>query len=519
MAKFDITAAFQAAVGAAGNVSKSDTSRETIEYIGLNKLDADPGNFYSLAGLENLAANIELCGLQQPIRVRPTEDGRYVIISGHRRWSALKLLRSTEGSGDRWASIPCIVERDEVSPELRELRLIMGNRDTRKLSPAEVSKQAQRVELLLYQLKEQGYEFPGRMRDQVGAACQVSAPKLARLKVIRERLIPAYLEVFDRNKLPEQTAYVLARMETALQERLANMLPNLPTGSRAEELLELAKAGTDWRPAFSCPDGSPCKRGDAFLRHDLDCFYGELCKGETCCLDCERAKASSYACERMCAKAKAARKVQRDEAEAREAKREAEIQAEIRKNVQLRAQRLAVAAGAAGLDNEASIRISDYGQSLTAKKLREWAAGHFDQDDRLYPSTLNARNFSDPVRLAKDLGCSTDYLLGVTDELTGPSAASTSAAKQALETAPDSGDDDGPWHWWPEQPQESGLYWCITGPMSQGGSLYWWSAEKERWEHAAMAFPLSPTVTIWMRCPQLPASMDWKRQEDPDGKE
>ena len=33
MAKFDITAAFQAAVGAAGNVSKLDTSRETIEYI------------------------------------------------------------------------------------------------------------------------------------------------------------------------------------------------------------------------------------------------------------------------------------------------------------------------------------------------------------------------------------------------------------------------------------------------------------------------------------------------------
>ena len=235
MAKFDITAAFAAAVG---NVSDSDTSREAIEYIGLDKLEADPGNFYSLTGLEDLAANIELCGLQQPIRVRPTEDGRYVIVSGHRRWSALKLLRSTEGSGDRWASIPCIVERDEASQELRELRLILANSSTRVLSPAEVSKQAQRVELLLYQLKEQGYEFPGRMRDQVAAACQVSAPKLARLKVIRERLIPAYLEVFDRNKLPEQTAYVLARMETALQERLANMLPNLPTGSRAEELLD-----------------------------------------------------------------------------------------------------------------------------------------------------------------------------------------------------------------------------------------------------------------------------------------
>lgn len=506
MAKFDITAAFQAAVGAAGNVSKSDTSKEAIEYIGLDKLEADPGNFYSLDGLEHLAANIELCGLQQPIRVRPTEDGRYVIVSGHRRWSALKLLRSTEGSWERWASIPCIVERDEVSPELRELRLIMGNRDTRKLSPAEVSKQAQRVELLLYQLKEQGYEFPGRMRDQVGAACQVSAPKLARLKVIREHLIPAYLEQFDGNNLPEQTAYALARMDTELQERLVAMMPAMPTGSRAEELLELSKGGTDWSPTFSCPDGKPCTRKDAFLRHDVDCFFGELCKGETCCLKCYRGTSRYDACERACSKAKAARKEQRDEEEAREAKREAEIQAEIQKNVQLRAKRLAAAADAAGLENEASILISEYGRGLTVGKLRDWAAGHFDQDDRLYPSTLNARDFSDPVQLAKDLGCSTDYLLGVTDQLT-PAALSTATD---LET-------DGPWHWWPEQPQESDLYWCITGPMSHGGSLYWWNAEEEQWEHPAMAFQVVPSVRLWMRCPQLPESMSWERQEVQDG--
>ena len=185
------------------------------------------------------------------------------------------------------------------------------------------------------------------------------------------------------------------------------------TGSRAEELLELAKAGTNWRPTFSCPDGSPCKRGDAFLRHDLDCGYGELCKGETCCLDCARAKVSCYACERMCSKAKAARKAQRDEEAAKEAERDAKIQENIQKNVQLRAKRLAAAADAAGLENEASILISEYGRGLTVGKLRDWAAGHFDQDDRLYPSTLNARDFSDPVRLAKDLGCSTDYLLGV----------------------------------------------------------------------------------------------------------
>jgi ParB family chromosome partitioning protein len=49
--------------------------------------------------------------------------------------------------------------------------------------------------------------------------------------------------------------------------------------------------------------------------------------------------------------------------------------------------------------------------------------------------------------------------------------------------------------------------------MSHGGSLYWWNAEEEQWEHPAMAFRMSPTVTLWMKCPQLPDSMSWERQE------
>lgn len=507
MGKFDITAAFQAAVG---NVSKSDTDRETIEYIGLDLIDDDPANFYRVDGLEELAANIELCGLQQPIRLRPAEGGRYVIVSGHRRRAALALL--AKENPERWGAAPCIVERDEASPELQELRLIMGNIDSRRPSPAEISKEAQRVELLLYLLKEQGYQFPGRLRDQVAAACQVSAPKLARLKVIREHLIPAYLERFDRNELPEQTAYALARMEPALQGRLAAMLPAMPTGGRAEALLELSQKGVDWRPTFSCPDGSPCTRKDAFLRHDVDCFYGELCKGKTCCLKCHRATARYSTCDRACSKAKAARKEQRDEEAAKEAERDAKIQEGIRKNVQLRAERLAAAADAAGLDDKTPIRISDYGRSMTAGELREWAAGRFGPDDRLYPSTLDARDFSDPARLAKELGCSTDYLLGVTDHL----APAVEAEPQTEDAEPG---EDGPWHWWPEQPTESGLYWCISGPLKSGGGLYWWNAEAEQWEHWGMSFRMTPDVVLWMRCPELPESMAWERQEVPDGED
>ena len=496
--KFDLAAAFAQAVG---DVSKSDTSRETIEYIGLDLIDDDPANFYSLDGLEDLAANIELCGLQQPLRLREAEGGRYVIVSGHRRRAALRML--AEEDSDRWGKAPCIVERDEASPELRELRLILANSSTRVLSPAEVSRQAQRVEMLLYQLKEQGYEFPGRMRDQVAAACQVSAPKLARLKVIRERLIPAYLERFDRNEVPEQTAYALARMEPGLQARLAAMLPTLPTGGRAEELLELSQNGADWRPSFSCPDGSPCKRGDAFLRHDVDCGWGEMCKGDTCCLQCSRATASCYACDRMCSKAKAMRKEGRDAAAAKEEVRKEAQQRAYRAALRDSASRLLRAAEAAGLSDDVGLHISDWGPKMSVAELRDYAAGEF-RGKYFYGNDLAPRNFPKPDELAKQLRCSTDYLFGLTDELTP--AAEAAPRPQAAEPG-----EDGPWHWWPEQPTESGLYWCVTGPMSHGGSMFWWDSELGRWEHPAAKFTMTPNLILWMKCPPLPESMAWER--------
>ena len=140
------------------------------------------------------------------------------------------------------------------------------------------------MELLLYQLKEEGYEFPGRMRDQVAAACKVSAPKLARLKVIREHLIGQYMALFEKDKLPEQTAYALARLPAAFQERLSSVCQEPPAGYAVERLLNHYEGGWRWEPDLQCPDGKACRRGDTFLRHDAEGHYGNhMCGGLTCC--------------------------------------------------------------------------------------------------------------------------------------------------------------------------------------------------------------------------------------------
>ena len=185
------------------SVPSLDTAPERIEHVPIELISPDPRNFYELSGISELAANVQLLGLQQPLRLRPDPDraGRYIVVSGHRRLEALKLLAAEDA--EKWGKAPSIIEKPKGSEAMQELRLIFANSDTRQMTSFELSKQAERVEALLYKLKEEGVDFPGRMRDHVAEACKVSRSKLARLKVIRENLLPEWLPLWQDGTLSE----------------------------------------------------------------------------------------------------------------------------------------------------------------------------------------------------------------------------------------------------------------------------------------------------------------------------
>lgn len=205
-----------------GTVSKADPGQEQIVYIALDKLDGDPSNFYTLDGIEELADNISLIGLQQPLRIRPGTDGHFIVVSGHRRRAACMLIShgDTENAHMFDKGVPCIIDNDECSPAMRELRLIYANSATRVMTPAEISKQAERIETILYQLSEEGVEFRGRMRDHVAKACAVSKSKIARLHAIRNNLVPGLLEEFDAGRLNESVAYRMSQEKPEVQMEL-----------------------------------------------------------------------------------------------------------------------------------------------------------------------------------------------------------------------------------------------------------------------------------------------------------
>lgn len=404
------------------DVPKLDTAdgREQIEYIDISQIESDPGNFYNLVQLEELASNIAVVGLQQPLRVRTSETDpeKVVVVSGHRRQAALKLLIK-EGREDL-REVPCIQEHVTGSAALQELRLIYGNSDTRVLSSAELAKQAERVEMLLYQLKEEGFEFPGRMRDHVAQACRISAPKLSRLKVIRENLIPQYMSLFEKDKLPEQTAYALARLPGDFQLRIFTVLSDkIPSGDKAEKVLSKYNEGWRWEPQLTCPDGKACKRGDTFLSRDCEApGWAGFCGGNTCCLECDQAKSSYSPCERMCSKAKAQCKEESDKKKEEEHKRQQKNGRKFQKETQGYAKRLLRTIDAAGVPDDAKIDWSYY-DGILVSTIRQWAAGEFDdpagwRGPRLVPGRCNNGHMAE---LSKLLKCSTDFLMGLTDEI------------------------------------------------------------------------------------------------------
>lgn len=399
-----------------GGVSDSDHGREQITYIDIGLLDKDEKNFYKLTKVEELASNIQVCGLQQPIRVRAGQKGHYTIVSGHRRRAAMQLLLK-EGH-EEFREVPCIIEQDEASEAMRELRLIFANSSTRELSSGDLAKQAERVEMLLYQLKKEGVEFPGRMRDQVAAACKVSSTRVAVWKVIRENLIDGYRAYYEKEKITESAAYAIARMPAEFQERVLKACKDKVTASYAEGVLKKVMSGDyDYSPCLTCPDGKSCTHAAAFIRHDMESSEWDRCGGKICCVNCEKSSRDWSPCGNMCARAKEARKTASDKKKAKEEKAAAKERTKLVKSNAAAARRILRAADAAGLADDVTI-VGRYYSSFTIAELRALANGqelskHFSCEDEITPT------YADELKkAARQLRCTTDYILGLTEDLT-----------------------------------------------------------------------------------------------------
>ena len=409
----------------AGDVPESGTEgRDQIEYIDIDLIDSDPGNFYELRDIPDLAGDIETVGLQQPLLVRPGEDGHVVLISGHRRRAALQLL--VDEGKERFRQVPCI-RKTGGNALVYEMQLIFANAHTRVLTNAEIGKQAARLEEIFYQLKEQGYEFPGRMIDHVAEACNIKRAKLGRLKKIEAHLAPCYKPLWDAGDLPEDTADALAGLPQDVQERIKRVCPKkTPTANAIRSMgdrLKSAQYGY-FMPDFRCPDGGACAHQDKFFRHDLTCDSWERCDGAKCCVECNDGGAHKpggmyygAACTEMCAKAREVYGKAKAKQKASEEREAAKARSKAVQKAMADAARIVRAADAAGLDDDARLGSNCLPLGKVGT-LREIAQGDIPKNVNSYVlGEIIPFRAATLANMAQTLHCSTDYLLGLTDQL------------------------------------------------------------------------------------------------------
>lgn len=407
----------------AGVKLDTEKEREQIEYINIDLIVPDPNNFYELSGLDDLASNIALCGLQQPLRVRrmPGDESQVIILSGHRRYAALKML-ADEGRDDL-RDVPCIVEYGEEKPELTQLKLIYANASTRVMTDAEKARQAEQVEKLLYALKESGMEFPGRMRDHVAEVCKISTGKIARLKVIKEKLAPNFLKLWEKGALKDDVAYELAhipyyRQQFLFSSNVKNGVVHLgaPYVKRLAADMAKAEAGC---AKLTCTERGKCDHGQTRSIRIAD---GGYCPGG-CCKGCSYLSSCASSCIGASARKSTLKGIAREKRQ-KELAEKKEREAPDRALLRLAYQRVSQLRQERGVSAKSYLKtfcgyISD--DAIEKQEARE-AGGKVNLNSDRMPGGIWPWEARALCKAADLLGCSIDYLLGRTDAVNGASS-------------------------------------------------------------------------------------------------
>lgn len=171
---------FKVGAGLLSDVSKSSVLMK-ISNLPRNKIAKNPKNKYSIKGIPALAESIKQYGLVQPLHVAPEKDGKYLLLGGERRLTAIDLLIENPDVPE-WSEdtlIPCVVKGIEdvkldLSEENKErYAIITTNREAREYTDGDTYMELQEWKLIIEELREKGIDYISQY-DEDGNELQVS---------------------------------------------------------------------------------------------------------------------------------------------------------------------------------------------------------------------------------------------------------------------------------------------------------------------------------------------------------
>lgn len=198
-----------------------------IQELDINSLVPSQNNFYGIREIEELADSIRESGLMHNLVVRRLNDGKYEIISGERRYNALKTLN--------YEKVPCQV-RNDLSDLDAELMLIQANAAQRELTPTEKMEGIKRLEYIYRQKRDSGERLQGKTRDLIGKDLGLSGVQVGRYKKVDKDLIEPLKQKLDNEEITLTQAHTLSSLTKDEQKIIHEEIKDLNAKESREEI-------------------------------------------------------------------------------------------------------------------------------------------------------------------------------------------------------------------------------------------------------------------------------------------
>ena len=222
---------------------RAESRLPRIYDIPLSEIDDFPNHPFKVKmdeDMNQLVQSVKERGVITPITLRQKEDGRYEIVSGHRRRKACELAGLD--------SVPAAIK--ELSRDEAIILMVESNLQRSIILPSE---KAFSYKMRLEAMKRQGQRtdltsgpvVQKFSRDALGDKAEESGRQISRYIRLTE-LIPELLDMVDENKIAFRPAVELSYLTETEQHNLLNSIsyndatPSLPQAIR---LKEFSKAG------------------------------------------------------------------------------------------------------------------------------------------------------------------------------------------------------------------------------------------------------------------------------------
>ena len=229
-----------------GNTKANAPAGQKMQVVMLPEADIEPNpenSIYEIGDVSMLKADIAERGLRSPLEVLPAQNGKYMLLAGHRRWTACRALTAEGVAG--FEVLPCVIRQSQGEDD-DLIALITSNATARELTDGERLRQYRALKQALERKKAAG-ALDGRIRDEMSRITGDGTGTLGRLNAIANNCVPEVLAMVERGEITMTRAYECSKLYKVQQVEYAKIkyasMPPITDMARRAAIKYLVKCG------------------------------------------------------------------------------------------------------------------------------------------------------------------------------------------------------------------------------------------------------------------------------------